>query len=227
MPSPWLVDESRLLTSAEALEASHGVLGFDRATEPAINIVLHDVTIHDTKQWFGAADIRLDALVVTPAPDQDQLYQAHTFTFSGVRPHQTLSIEAETGLGFYTGWPQCFLDIALVASRSDPGQKSLAEIIASGADQLGSVLENVATLAGAIPQAAAITGAAAAAAKVSGSVLHLLDQITGRSIGLYRSTWYEYRHRFGLGQHPADGDRFRVQGFEFRYEVFQDRPGEG
>jgi hypothetical protein len=227
MGDEWLVDESRILTNAEALEATQRELGFDRATEPSINVALFDVTIHDTRKRFGPAQVRLDALIVTPAPAQDQLYQANTFTFPGVRDGQALPIDRAAGLGLYTGWPQYLLDVALIASRGGPDQKTLGELLADSADQLGSLLGNVAKLTIAAPHAAAITGAAAAAAKLSGTVLRLLAQETGKSIGLYRATWYEHRDHFGLGNHPADGSLFREQDFAFRYEVFQDRSNEG
>ncbi len=225
MDKGWLLDESSPLTNAEALEATQRTLGFDRATEPAINVALYDITILDTRKWFGKADVRLDALVVTPGQHEDQLFHANTFPFSGVRNGETLPLDRATGLAVYTGWPQYFLDLTLMASRSVPGQKSLAGLIADSADQFGSLLGSVAALTAAAPQAAAITAAGAAAAKLGSSILRALDGITGSSIGLYRATWYEHRHRFGLGQHPADGGRFRVQDLEFRYEVFQDRPG--
>lgn len=227
MGDEWLLDESRTLTAAEALEATQQELGFDRATEPAINVALFDVTIHDTKKWFGRAQVRIDALVITPAPAEDQLYQANTFTFPGVRDGQALPIDRAASLGLYTGWPQYLLDVAIIASLGGPDQKTLGEMLADSADQLGSLLGNVAKVTIAAPHAAAITGAAAAAAKLSGTVLRLLAQETGKSIGLYRATWYEHRDRFGLGNHPTDGGLFRQQDFAFRYEVFQDRPEAG
>jgi hypothetical protein len=227
MGDEWLVDETRILTNEEALEATRRDLRFDRKTEPAISIALYDVTIYNTKKWFGAAEVRIDALVVTPAPAEDQLYQANTFTFPGIRDGQALPIDRDAGLGFYTGWPQYLLDIALIASRGGADQKTLGELLAEGADQLGSLLGDVAKLTIAAPHAAAITGAAAAAAKLSGTVLRLLAQETGKSIGLYRATWYEQRKRFGLGSHPPDGGLFREQDFAFRYEIFQDRSAGG
>ena len=227
MGDEWLVDESQTLTAAEALEATRQELGFDPAAEAAINVALFDVTIHDTKKWFGPAEVRIDGLVVTPAPAKDQLYHANTFTFPGVRDGQALPIDRDTGLGLYTGWPQYLLDIALIASRGGSDQKTLGELLADSADQLGDLLGDVAKLTIVAPHAAAITGAAAAAARLSGTVLRLLANETGKSIGLYRATWYEHRNRFGLGNHPSDGGLFREQDFSFRYEVFQDHPEPG
>lgn len=224
MEPEWLLDESQSLTGQEALDAASRSYGFERASEPAVNIVLSDVTIHNTHRWFGGAEVRLDALVVTPAPAEDQLYQANTFSFSGIRDGQDIPIDNAAGLGLYTGWPQYFLDFALVASRGGDDQQSLGDLVADSADSLSSLLGGVAQLTVAAPQVAAITGAAAAAAKLSGAVLRLLAKETGRSIGLYRATWYEHRDNFGIGDHPPDGDRFKAQDLSFRYQVFQDQP---
>lgn len=227
MKTAWLIDESTVLSEAEALEATRRTFGFDKLNEPPLNVALHDVLIDNTHQWFGRADIRLDVLVVTPAPTEDQLFQTSTFSFSGVKDGQRLPIDHATGLGAYTGWPQYFIDLAVVVSRGGQGQKTLAELMAESAAQLGDLLGNVAGLTSAAPYAAAITGAAAGAAKLSSFILRMLDAATGKSIGLYRATWYEHRHRFGLGLHPDDGGHFRQQDFEFRYEIFQDMTSGG
>lgn len=115
----------------------------------------------------------------------------------------------------------------MVVSRGGEEQKTLPELVAESANELGDLLGNVAKLTVAAPYAAAVTGAAAAAAKLSSSILRILDAVTGKSIGLYRATWYEHRHRFGLGLHPEDGGHFRQQDFQFRYEIFQDKNSSG
>lgn len=220
--SMWWIDESTVLSEAEALQATQRSYGFDRANEPPLNVAIHDVMIANTHRWFGGADIRLDVLVVTPTPAEDQLFRASTFAFTEVKDGQRLPIDPAAGLGAYTGWPQYFIDLAVVVSRGGQGQQTLAALLAESADQLGGLLGNVAALTAAAPYAAAITGAAAAAAKLSSSILRMLDAATGKSIGLYRATWYERRHRFGIGVHPDNGGHFRQQDFEFRYEIFQD-----
>ena len=95
-------------------------------------------------------------------------------------------------------------------------------MLAQNADHVGSLLGGVTQLTVAAPQAAIITGAAAAAARLGAAALRLLNEITGKSIGVYRVTWFENRHHFGLGPHPAGEDRFRQDEFEFRYEIFED-----
>jgi hypothetical protein len=222
MPDNWLIDESRPLSIEDAWEAVRADLGFEGvAQRPPLAVVIRDVTIHNTKKLFGAAEVRLDALFVTAA--EDQIYQPGTFSFPGIRDRDELPID-EGGLLLYFGSPRYFIDMALIASQGGNGP-TLGELLAESADQFGNLLGKVTKLAVAVPQAAAITEAAAAAAKLAAVALRLLDGVTGKSIGLYRVTWFEHRDRFGLGPHPGDGDRFRNRDFEFRYEVFEDRPG--
>ena len=224
MTTEWLIDETSSLFEDEARQVAAGDFGFQQLdpTLP-IAVTLHDVTIHNTHVLFNRpAEIRLDALFVSPTTDS--IYQPATFPFSGVRDGQQLPIDTN-GIGLYLGTPRYLLDVSLIASQGgtkDGENKTLGDLLADNADNLGDLLGNVTQLAVAAPQAAAITGAAAAAAKLSATALRLLDEWTGKSIGLYRVTWWEHRNRFGLGSHPEDGGRFRHGDFEFRYEVFQD-----
>ena len=220
----WLIDETQPLSTEEALEARRSVLGFeDYASRPPIAVTISDVTIHNTRRLFGAAEVRIDALLVTATAD-DQIYHPGTFVFPGVRDHDQLPI-AGKGILVYLGSPRYFLDISLIASQGG-SDKTLGELLAENACELGDLLGNVAQLAIGVPQVAAITGAAAAAAKLAAVGLQLLNEITGKSIGLYRVTWFEHRDRFGLGPHPSNTDRFRNGDFEFRYEIFEDTPAE-
>lgn len=225
MEPEWQFDESRPLTHEQALEATIRDRRFGPAAEAPLNAVLREVRIHDTRRWFNLrAFVRLDALVVTPAPDAEQIYHAQTFGFPGVHDGDTLAIEPEAGLGFYTGRPAYLLDVAVIASQGQPGQPTLAELLADSVDRLSDFLGRISPLLAAAPPAAAISGAAAAAASLSGAALRLLDNVTGKSIGLHRVTWYEHRDRFGIGRHPADG-AYRYQDLGFSYEIFQDLPG--
>ena len=217
----WWIDESRALSTEEAWEATQAAYGFEEARGKApLAVLLRDATIHETKKWFGGADIRLDALFVT-ATAEDQIYRPLTFPFTGIRDHDDLPI-GEAGLLLYLGRPRYFLDMSLIASRSEGDDKMLDELLSDGADEVGDLAAGVAQLTYAAPEAAAITTAAAAAAKIAATALRLLKRATGNSIGLYRTTWFEHRDSFGLGRHPREGDRFRIQDFEFRYEIFQD-----
>jgi hypothetical protein len=224
----WLVDETQPLSKDEAREVARGEFGFQTpGAEVPIAVSLHDVTIHNTRVWFNRpAEVRIDALMVSPTTEESIFHPA-TYEFSGVQDGQRLPIDKSGGVGLYLGRPKYLLDIALIASQGGPKNgeiKTLGELLAENADNLGDLLGNVTTLAAAAPQAAAVTGAAAAAAKLSAAALRLLDQWTGKSIGLYRATWWEHRNQFGLGPHPEDGGHFRERDFEFRYEIFRDSP---
>ena len=226
MATDWLIDETRSLSTVEAKDLAARDLGFEdgQAREP-IAISLHDVTIHNTRVWFNRpAEVRIDALIVSPAAE-GQIYYPATFDFAGVRNGQPLPIDAN-GVALYLGRPQYLLDVSLIASQggSKNGANKLLELLAENADNLGNLLGDVTTLAVGAPQVAAATGAATAAAKLSAAALRLLDEWTGRSIGLYRVTWWEHRDGFGVCPHPENGGRFRQGDFEFRYEIFQDVP---
>jgi hypothetical protein len=219
----WLIDETRSLSEGDAWDLAEHSLGFEEVeSQPPISIVLRNVTIHDTKAWFNRpTEVRLDALVVTAA-SAEEIYYPATLKFPGVRDKASLPID-EHGVAVYDGRPHYFIDVSLIASQGGD-DKTLGELLADNADALAGVLGDVSKLAVAVPQAAAITGAAAAASKLSAAALRLLSELTGKSIGLYRVTWFENRDRFGLGYHPNDGERFRKGDFEFQYEIFQDVP---
>lgn len=220
----WWLDESRGLSTEEAWDETHRSHGYEDAGKAPVAVLLRHAAIHDTKKWFGGADVRLDALFVTAAAEE-QIYQPGTFPFSGVRDHDALPI-GDGGLLLYLGGPRFFLDMSLIASRSTADDTPLSELLADGADEVGDLAGSVAQLTYAAPHAAAITAAAGAAAKLSAVALRLLKHVTGSSIGLYRTTWFEHRDKFGLGHHPPGLDRYLVQDFEFRYEIFEDRPPE-
>ena len=54
---------------------------------PTLAVSLHDIVIHNNKKWFGEADIRLDALVITGYGTQDDprsFYMPKTASFARV-----------------------------------------------------------------------------------------------------------------------------------------------
>lgn len=220
MTDAWLFDDRQELSRSDALEESLVDLRFEEAAADAqLAVVLRDATIHETHKLFGRADVRIDALFVTATGDGD-LYHPGTFTFGGVKDHDRLPID-EAGMMLYFGRPRYFLDMALIASRGGD-DKPLAALLTEHAPSFGELLGGVAALAMGAPAPAALTAAAAAAGNVAALALQLLDQVTGKSIGLYRATWFAQRDRFGIGDHPADGGRFLKGDFEFRYEIFKE-----
>jgi hypothetical protein len=218
----WLLDETRTLTSVEASESTRRSLGFeDPGSRSPLAVVVKDVIIHDVKRWFGAGDVRLDTLLVTANP-AERIYEPSTFSFPGVRDGAKLPID-DHGMAIYFGRPRHVLDVSIIASAGESTQ-TLGELLATSAEHLGDLLAQVATLAAPFAPGSAVLGAAAAAATLSGTVLRLLGEITGKSIGLYRVTWFEQRDQLGIGVHPNDGTSFRMNDFEFRYEIFEEKP---
>ena len=53
----WLIDESVPIEET-SLDASL------RGCQPALAVRINDLVVHDTKKWFGSADIRLDTLIL-------------------------------------------------------------------------------------------------------------------------------------------------------------------
>jgi hypothetical protein len=224
----WLVDETQELSSTQEVLEVRETADFEEESPVPLGVAIRDVTIHNTRKRFGSADVRLDAVFVSvPAdPLASNLYAPITFRFSGIRDGERLPIDEKArGLLLYLGRPALFLDIAIAASRAEDDQPDLAELLANESDKIARTLRGVAQLAIGVPVVGGLTAAAAAAVSMSGLVLKLLVQATGRSIGLYRTTWFQYRDDFGLGFHPSDGDRFRRDDLEFCYEVFRDVPG--
>ncbi|HLM84888.1 MAG TPA: hypothetical protein VK272_01725 [Solirubrobacteraceae bacterium] len=219
--SGWLIDETAVPSKGEASAIASRALGFDEGpAEAQLAVALHDVTILKTGRLFGEAEIRLDALVVTAAPGT-AAYAPGTFRFPRIGSGDKLQI-GEGGLGIFLGDPRGLLDISIVVSRAQEDDKSLEELLAEAGD-VASLLGDVTKLAAPAPQVAAITAAGGAAVKLSTVALRLLAKYTGRSIGVYRTTWWE-SGEFGIGKHPNDGTRYRNNDFEFWYRIFRNAP---
>ena len=227
MTKEWLVDDSVPLTHADLAEISRAELpaGYTvrgAGSPPTLAITLHDVTVHNVHKWFGGADLRLDALVVhgTSASKNKRYYQPGTFRFSGVRDGQRLAIDTGGLLIFY-GKPRHFLDIFITASRDRSDSDDLATMLATQAEspQFGSAIAQVAALA-AGGVAAVIPAALQSAAYLGGLAYKLISNVSGSTLGLYRTSWLQVRDGFGIGPHPDSGV-FRPEGADisFRYEI--------
>ena len=220
--SEYLIDETEPPSDDEARAARSRPHGFEEAEQYPIAVALREMRILDTKKWFGEAEIRLDAFVVTAASG-DTAYTPGTFTFPQIRDGDQLQI-GESGLPLYMGHPRGLLDISIVASRAQEDNTSLAQLIAQAGDDVASLLGQITKLTAAAPHVAVISAAGGAAVKLSTVVLRLLQEFTGTSIGLYRNAWWEYRDNFGIGRHPDDGTWYRKNDLEFRYEIFRNEP---
>jgi hypothetical protein len=224
----WLIDETSPLTvkelTASLPDDSTSLRGANRAN---LAVRLNDLVVHDTRKRFGGARVRLDAIVVhgvaieeaTPA----SFYQPTTFRFEDVRDGDRLPIEAPGLLTFY-GRPRHFIDISITMSRDTDDAGDLSDLIATGLnssewkDASGELLG----LAVAAPPAAAIVAAVGAAAVIGNLAADVLQKVTGKTIGFYRTAYLQHRDRFGLGRHP-ETDAFRHKDLSFWYEIVADR----
>jgi len=225
----WLLDESKPLDDATQASIANSLKFANRTTRgngsgPALALRMNDVVIHDTKKWFGGADIRIDAIAVTGADQPSaSFYQPTTFRFPSVHDGDRLPIESP-GLIFFYGQPSHFLDVFIVVSRDRKDTKDLATLIDERAHspQWAAAAGTLLGLAVAAPQVAVVTGAIAAAATIGNFASDVLQQVTGATVGLYRASWLQSRDRFGLGRHPEAGS-FRQKDLEFWFEIVADR----
>src|SRR6185503_6450845 len=106
----WLIDETRALTDTQIdqldreLADSGAARGAAGITQPTLAVSIHDVVIHNNRKWFGEADVRLDALVVTgygSENDPASFYMPKTATFSRIKDSDSLQIGSGGLLAFH------------------------------------------------------------------------------------------------------------------------------
>lgn len=227
--SDWLIDETRPLTDTQIdqldrklVDSQPGSRGAGGSENPTLAVSLHDVVVHDTRKWFGEADIRLDALVVTgygKDSDPGSFYMPKTTSFARIRNEDALQLGPE-GLLVFHGRASHFLDLFVLVSRDRQDSADLATLLKSSlqSDELRGAVAGLVGLAVAAPQVAAVTAAIGAAGVLGDFAYRLLRAATGNTIGLYRNSHLQHRDGFGIGPHPGQG-RFRVNDLSFRYEI--------
>jgi hypothetical protein len=222
-PSPWLIDKTRVITDEALEELDRELVGFAPGTRSA-----HEVptlaTIHDNKKWFGEADIRLDALVVTgygQNEDPQSFYMPKTSSFGRVADGDRLPL-GEGGLLIFHGAVLHFIDLFLLVSRDRKDTADLATLLAGGlrSDEIKGATGALLGMAVAAPQVATVTAAMGAATVLGEFAYRLLRAATGSTIGLYRNSHLQFRDGFGVGPHPSPPQRiYRVKDLSFRYEI--------
>jgi hypothetical protein len=229
-PSPgWLIDEMRPLTPAHLDEldrelADAGPVSRGGQSLPTLAVALHDVVIHDNRKWFGEANVRIDALVVTGygAPgDPSSFYLPKTASFPCVRDGDRLPI-GEGGWLVFHGPVAHFVDFFIMVSRDRGDTQDLSSLLSRqlGSDETKSALAPLLGLAIAAPQVAAVTASIAAAGVLGNLALRALHAATGATIGIYRNSHLQTRDGFGVGRHPGPArESYRVKDLSFRYEI--------
>lgn len=234
----WLIDEATP-PDAESFEQMQGEFSFSQrgrsresVSQPeAVNLAvrLQDIMIWDTKKWFGDAQMRLDALVVHGHATEGEsgspvsIYMPQTFRFPGIKSKDRLPT-GENGLLIFYGKALYFLDIFITVSRDRKDSDDLATLLnqhLQSTDMQGAMgaLLGLATVAA--PQVTAVTTAVSAASVLGNFAYQVLSQVTGDSIGLYRTSWLQYRDGFGIGRHPQEGSH-HVRDLSFWYEIIQE-----
>ncbi len=225
----WLIDETPSVTVEEVSASLPTEPARFRGAGPRVNLAmrLNDVVIHNTKKWFGGANIRLDAIIIRGPEQKDggepSFYQPTTFRFAGVKDGERLPIETPGMLVFY-GRPKFFLDIAIVLSRDRKDSADLGSLIANNlnSDTWKQSASSLLGLTVATPQAAVIVAAIGGAAVIANFAAQLLAEVTGNTIGVYRASFLQHKERFGIGRHPDSGE-FRQRDLSFWYEIVVDR----
>lgn len=229
----WLIDEaippdSMAIEQIERELNSNQRGGRESFSQPQaenLAVRLQDIMIWDTKKWFGDADIRLDALVVhgnATQGDSTSAYVPKTFRFPGIKDQDRLPT-GENGLLIFYGNALHFLDIFITVSRDRKDTDDLATLLSQQlqSTELQGAVGTLVGLAVASPQVSTITTAIGGASILGNVAYQVLSKVTGNTIGLYRTSWLQYKDGFGIGRHPQVGSH-KVRDLSFWYEIIQE-----
>jgi hypothetical protein len=229
----WLIDEA-VPPNTVAIEQIERELnsnqqgGRESFSQPqaiTLAVRLQDIMIWDTKKWFGDADIRLDALVVhgnATQGDSTSAYVPKTFRFPGIQDQDRLPT-GENGLLIFYGNALHFLDIFITVSRDRKDTDDLATLLSQQlqSTELQGAVGTLVGLAVASPQVSTITTAIGGASILGNVAYQVLSKVTGNTIGLYRTSWLQYKDGFGIGRHPQVGSH-KVRDLSFWYEIIRE-----
>lgn len=230
----WLIDESasRDASITDRVEQEINLQPTTRGGResleeelPNLAIRIQDLMIWDTKKLFGAANIRVDALVVhgnIGNGGSQSIYMPQTFRFPDVRDQERLQT-GEKGLLVFYGQPKYFLDIFILVSRDRKDSEDLANLISKqlNSSEIKESLAAILGLAVVAPQAAVVVSAIGGASILGNFAYQILSQVTGNTIGLYRNSWLQNADNFGIGRHPNQG-LHKVNDLSFFYEIIQE-----
>jgi hypothetical protein len=220
----WLIDEA-VPPDSVAIEQIERELnsnqrgGRESFSQPqAENLA---VRLQDIMIW----DIRLDALVVhgnTTQGDSTSAYVPKTFRFPGIKDQDRLPT-GENGLLIFYGNALHFLDIFITVSRDRKDTDDLATLLSQQlqSTELQGAVGTLIGLAVASPQISTITTAIGGASILGNVAYQVLSKVTGNTIGLYRTSWLQYKDGFGIGRHPQGGSH-KVRDLSFWYEIIQE-----
>jgi hypothetical protein len=191
-------------------------------------IRLADLTVHSNRSFLSSR-VRVDTMVISAVPkDSGKQFHAQTMRFPRVHDGDRLPIDNAL---LYEGPVDRFVDIALWVAKDDRRDLDLAELIAAQAnsEEVAEAISTIAVLAVAQPSAALVAGSAGAVALLVRTAAHIIDQLRGSSIGVYRTSLLPHEGfgvngaGNGIGRRPVDG-LIHAQDISFALEfVDQDR----
>jgi hypothetical protein len=210
----WLINEVQPLTADALAEIERETPGMvegvtrGRAKAPRLAVELREVVCYNVHKLFGAAEVRLDAVIVhggSAKSDADSFYQPQTMRFADVHNGQALPIDAEHGLLLFNGSPLHFLDIFIMASRDRGDTDELSSLLRKelSSDAGKEATSALLALAVAAPTAAMVAGAVAAASVIGDLAYRVVRAVSPKSIGMYRGSFLQFRDAFGVGRHPS------------------------
>lgn len=231
----WLIDEA-MPPDAGAIEQIEREIGSSQRgsresfSQPqAVNLAvrLQDIMIWDTKKWFGDAEMRLDALVVhghATAGEAASVYMPKTFRFPGIKSQDRLPT-GENGLLIFYGEALHFLDIFITVSRDRQDSEDLATLLHNNSQSpnFQGAVNTLLGLAGATPEVMAVGTAIGGASSLGNLACQVLSKVTGNTIGLYHTSWLQYKDGFGIGRHPQKNSH-KVKDLSFWYEIIREEP---
>jgi hypothetical protein len=188
------------------------------AATRTVAIRITDLVVHDTRTWFGDADLRLDTLVITRLPKGSRPYRAETSRFKDVQDGKPLPLRNAL---VYHGDVRDFVDLRVWVSRDRDGSKPLTELLDEQANsaEFTTAATSLLVASGATPSASTLVAAVGATATLTTIAWRVLSEALPKSIGLYQTSLLAgEREGFGQGRHPRQG-MFPAQGFSFAYEV--------
>lgn len=234
MTTEWMIDERQAVSAndlANLNKVLHAPAGARAAETPELLLAirLSDLVVHDTRKWFGGADIRVDAVIAHgggDGVDAKSYYLPTTFRFPEVRDREPLLIRDSALLVFH-GRARHFIDIMLLVSRDTRDSDDLSGLLSGGlrSPELSGAASALMALTPMAPQAAAVAAAMTAAGVLGDFAYKVLRKVSGNTIGLYRNHFLQLRDDFGLepARHPPKGS-YRVKDFSFWYEVVDETP---
>jgi len=221
----WLFEDG-LLEPAEFRPVRYrGALEPPDSAAPHLAIFIKSLVVLNTHKWFGAADLRLDAVVIHGgADDGSDVYHPQTFRFPRVADGHDLAA-MDNGLMIYLGRPAYFIAFSLILARDTADSDALAALIAKGSSY-AELERPLQALGRALPHSAelaAVQAGMSAALKLGDLAYQLVRAVSPRCLGLYRANWLGQRHGFGMGRHPRSGVT-SVSDFQLAYQIVNDAP---